>query len=718
MTKALFRTPLLTGAALFVLALLTAPAQAQVTLNLKDADISTLIATVSEVTGKNFIVDPRVKGKVTVISASPMDSAGVYETFLAVLQVQGFVAIPSGDTVKIVPETNAKQDGGSPFSDGRGKAMDEIVTHVYSIQNVSATQLVPMLRPLLPQWAHLAAYQPSNMLIISDRASNVRRIETLISQIDQSGDREIEMVKLVNAGAAEVVRIVTTLTQQDKQADPTARPVMVIADERSNSVLIGGDKAERGKLVDIIRRLDIPVGEDGATQVIYLRYASAENLSPILEGYAQQVNQSEQRSGAPAAGAPAASSGGANGVRVLADKDTNALIITAPPKTMRMVRDVIAQLDIRRSQVLVEGIIAEVSANKSGQLGVDWAVFNDGSIAAAGILNPDTLNALTAAAAAGEDLDASSALGLLGQGITGVGGRIGSSGTSFALLLKALKGDGDSNVLSSPTLVTMDNEEAEFTVGQEVPFLTGSYSNTGTNTGSNGTVNPFQTIERKDVGLTLGITPQINFGQSIKLKIKLEISSLTSTSASAVDLVTNKRTLTNTVSVDDGQILVLSGLIDENLNDSQQGVPFLSDIPLLGNLFKFRSVTRDKRNLMMFIKPAILRKQQDGDYYTRRKYDLIRDAQVGAATGAIPLVGGQRPLLLPFDEYNKRDIQPSPPPPPGEAPGAAPPSDAAPTTLPPMSLSPLPPQDAPASPPAPAAPVPAAEPEAGAQPQP
>jgi general secretion pathway protein D len=271
----------------------SALARAEVTLNLKDADIATLIQTVSEVTGKNFIVDPRVKGKVTVVSSSPMDEDGLYETFLAVLQVQGFAAIPAGDTIKIVPETNARQDGGTFSSGGSGLPIDEVVTHVYPIQNVSAAQLVPILRPLVPQWGHLAAYAPSNMLIISDRAANVVRLERLIRQIDLSGDRGIELVKLQHASATEVVRVLTSLAQGDKQAqaDATQRPVAVIADERSNSVLIGGDRTERQKLLDIIAQLDVPVGEDGATQVVYLKYASAENLAPILEGYAQQVSR-------------------------------------------------------------------------------------------------------------------------------------------------------------------------------------------------------------------------------------------------------------------------------------------------------------------------------------------------------------------------------------------------------------------------------------------
>ncbi len=689
-----------------VLALfLVQPARADITLNLKDAEISTLIATVSEVTGRNFIIDNRVKGKVTVISSAPMTEAGLYETFLAVLQVNGFAAIPAGDTIKIVPETNARQDGGSPNNSGNRLARDEVVTHVYQLQNINASQLVPILRPLVPQWGHLAAYQPNNTLIISDRAANVVRLGELIAQMDQAGDREIEHIRLEYAAASEVVRVLTSLTQQDKQADPTSKASTVIADERSNSILVGGDKADRAKLISIIKQLDIPLTDDGATQVVYLRYASAENLAPILEGYAQQVQQqgTASSSGTPTAPATSSGSGGLTGARVLADKDTNALIITAPPKTMRQIRDVIAQLDIQRAQVLVEALIAEVSASKSSELGIDWAIFNNNRIAAASILNPSTLAALSAYATTGNTASAAQALG---SGINLAGGVDGgSNGTSFGMLLRALKGDGDTNLLSTPTLVTMDNEEAKFSAGQEVPFLTGQFSNTGTGS-ANGSVNPFQTIERKDVGLTLSITPQISEGNSIKLKLNLELSGLSSGTAGGANLITNKRTITNVVSVENGQILVIGGLIDDQIQDSKQGIPFLSDIPLLGSLFSSRKVEKTKRNLMLFIRPSVLRKQSDGDYYTRRKYETVRQSQIDAGSGAVPLVGGKRPVLAPYEHFRDSGLPPQAPPSFGTPPQGPATDRAAPSQPPggadtvPEAVEPLPPPTvAPVAPP-------------------
>jgi len=330
-------------------------AHADVTLNLKDAEINTLISTVSEVTGKNFIVDPRVKGKVTVISATPMDQQAVYETFLAVLQVQGFAAVPAGNAIKIIPETNARSDGGLLNRSGNGMPIDDIVTHVYSLSNVSAAQLVPILRPLIPQWGHLAAYPGNNMLVIADRAGNVARLSEIIRKLDNGGDRDVETVLLENASASEVVRILTTLIQQAKAADPAASSPSVIADERSNAVLVGGDKADRARIIALIKKLDSPLKDtDSNTQVVYLRYASAENLAPILEGYASQVGSASTAGAASGTPASTATSGGSSGferTRVLADNDNNALVITAPPKTMRQIKNVIEQLDIQRADL-------------------------------------------------------------------------------------------------------------------------------------------------------------------------------------------------------------------------------------------------------------------------------------------------------------------------------------------------------------------------------
>jgi len=686
--------------------------KAQVTLNLKDADINTLIATVSEVTGKNFIVDPRVKGKITVISATPMDAAGVYETFLAVLQVNGFATVPAGEAIKVVPEVTARQDGGTYVSAGKGLALDEIVTHVYEVQHASAAQLVGILRPLVAQSGQVAAYAPGNMLIISDRASNIIRMGKLISQIDSSGDRDIEMVPLENAAAGEVVKVLTGVQQQDKQADPSARPTTVLADERSNSVLLGGDKSDRQRMRDIIAELDQPLKEDSYTQVIFLQHALAENLVPILQGYAQNSSRSDSKSsilgnssggsfgggggigsragslagglsgggggldsgGSSSLSSSSASGGAAGGASqifehttIVADRDTNALVVSAPPKTMRLLRSVISQLDIQRAQVLVEAIIAEVSASRSSDLGIDWIAYNPNSVAAAGILNSSTSSALSTAATAlassssssssiSSSTIASAAAGLVGTGVTAVVGGTTAGGAFYGALLKALRSDGDSNIVSTPSTMVLDNQEAKITVVQNVPVLTGQFSNTGSS--SNGSVNPFQTFDSKDVGLKLGVTPTITSGNNaMQLKIEIENSNVQSGSAGTASLVTNKRTISTAVTVEDGRILVLGGLMDDQLNDSKNRIPLLSSIPLLGSLFQSRSIAKTKRNLMVFLHPSIVRDPGEADYYTRIKYNNVRQAQIGAATGAVPVIGGERPQLFDYDEYLKHNIR-------------------------------------------------------------
>jgi len=752
--------PLLGGLVLALCCGLAGGAQAEkdgakVTLNLKDADISTLIATVSEVTGKNFVVDPRVKGKVTVVSSSPMDANAVYATFLSVLEVNGFAAIPAGASIKIVPEANARTEGGGSVN-GSGLAGDEIVTKVFDIHNGSASQLVAILRPLVAQSGHLAAYTSSNSLIVSDRASNVRRLEILINQMDQNGDRDIEIIHLDNAAADDVVKVLTTLAQQARQADPGAVQTTVISDPRSNSVLIGGDRSERDKLIALIKELDKPSNNKGDTQVVYLNYATAENLAPLLMGNAQPNKSSSSRSGsmfgsssgssssfgsssnnsAPVStpsvsSSSSASLGGTSStnpdLRVLADRDTNSLIITAPPKVMQQVRAVIEKLDIRRSQVLVEAIVANVSADKTSQLGVDWIAYSPNTIAAAGILNSSTSAALSnlsslatsgVSTTTGTSLTSNSALigaaaGLIGSGGTALIGSQGSNGSIFGGLIKALASDANTNILATPSLVTLDNEEAKIEVGQSVPQVTGSFSNTGTV--SNGSVNPFQTINQTDVGIKLGITPTIGEGNTVRLKIEFEDSDIASGTAGTANLITDKRTVSNTVSIEGGQILVIGGLISDQVNDTVTKIPLLSDIPLLGSLFKSRSIERQKQNLMIFLHPVILRERTEGDFYTKRKYEDTRHSQIDASNGPVPLIGGRPPVLYHYDEYLQRNTMPpgqaTPPPPsatPGQspdvAPGAAPPPRATPptVTIPPVYDPPAAPSADSSSAPAPA----------------
>jgi general secretion pathway protein D len=625
--------------ALVALLALAVPAQAQqgptITPNYKDADLRTIIEAVSDITGKNFIVDPRVKAQVTMLSAEPMSPDAFYEAFLSILEVHGYVAVPSGGLIKILPDANARQVPGIDLPRNGAGATDEIVTQVITVRNVGAAQLVPILRPLIPQYGHLAAHQASNMLIISDRAANVSRMLRIIQRIDTGADAEIEVLSLQHASAGEVVRVVTAL-QQAAGGGETAKPLGLVADDRTNSVLISGDPSSRLRLRALISHLDTPLEDGGNTQVIYLRYADAEDLATRLGeqvsagaigGVAPQGAQNAQ----PGQAAP--TGGGGRGVRtedvvIWADPGTNALVITAPAEVMRSLRMVIDRLDIRRAQVLVEAIVAEVSYTRAAELGVSWAIDgrDGGNIVGLTKLNsaPDLLG-LVGAAISGDEATAE-ALSGIDNGITIGGGRFDDSGTNWAVLLRALLSDNDTNILSTPSIVTMDNEEAEIKVGQEVPFLTGSFTQTGA---AQGSVNPFQTIERKDVGLTLKVTPQINEGTAVVMEIALESSSLQfGGQGGAVDLITNQRSITQKVLIETGEILVLGGLVSDDLTQTEQKVPFLGDIPILGHLFRSQSASNEKRTLMIFLRPVILRDGVQASLETNAKYNLMRDAQL------------------------------------------------------------------------------------------
>jgi general secretion pathway protein D len=627
--------------ALTVCSLLALPSawsqQATVTPNYKEADIRQIVEAVGEVTQKNFIIDPRVNAKVTMLSSTPMTPDAFYEAFLSILQVHGYIAITSGDLIKIVPDATARQYAG-PLGTAGSAGADDIVTQVVHVNNVGAAQLVPILRPLIPQYGHLAAHPSSNMLIISDRAANVNRMITIVRRIDQSSDEDIEVVRLTHASAAEIVRILTTLTQQPR-ADGVPVTTSLVSDARTNSVLIGGDKTERLRLRALIAHLDTPLEDGGDTQVRYLSFSDAEELSTKLQTHFTAQLQSTTGQ------APAATT--ANSVSIWADNQTNALIVNAPPKMMRSLMQIVDKLDIRRAQVLVEAIIVEVNADKTSELGVTWAVGGSGSNSPAGVTNfPDFgpgIVQLGAAAGSGGQVDPT---GLIGDGLTVGLGRISDSGISFGAIIRALNGDADTNIISTPSIVTTDNEEATLNVGQEVPFVTGSYSNTGN---AGGSVNPFQTIQRQQIGVKLAITPQINEGNSLLLKISQEISNLAS-SAAAVDLITNQRIIETTVIVDDGEILVLGGLLEDVLRETDQRVPVLGRIPLIGNLFRSRKTDKVKTNLLVFIRAKILRDQSQTSFETNSKYNQIRDILESSQGSGIALMPKlDRPTLPPLE---------------------------------------------------------------------
>ena len=670
--------------------LLVLPAwAAPVTLNLKDADINALVESMSVLTGKNFIVDPRVKGRVTIISSKSMDEKELYEVFLAVLGVHGFAAIPGDKVIKIVPAAGAKQENVPTVDQQRRIEPDQIVTRVIQVQNVSAAQIVPILRPLIPPQGHLAAYMPTNVLIISDSAANVERIASIISRIDLASNEEVEIVALRHASATEIVRVLTALEQGKTRADPTAgagSPLRMVADERTNSILLSGDKTSRVRLRTLITHLDTPVDAGGNTQVVYLRYAKAKDLMTVLQGVSKSLSNDAARNvpipGQPGAPPGGSSSSGGNLVDIQADESTNALVITAPPELIRSLRSVIAQLDIRRAQVLVEAVIAEISAEKTAELGVQWAVDGNSLIGFTNLGTETTSlsNILGLAAQADSgDLTALSAA-RIPQGMQMAAGDF-SGNNRFGALISALAKDADTNVLSTPTVVTMDNEEAEIVVGQNVPFVTGSYTSstsTGSGDNANSLANPFQTIQRDDVGIKLKVKPQINEGNAVKLEIEQEVSSVVpSANAATQGPTTNKRSIKTIVMVEDGQVLVLGGLIDDKLDESAQKVPLLGDVPLLGNLFRYRSTSKLKRNLMVFLHPVILRDPSQGTLHTSDKYSYIRQQQLVARESADYLLPNvQSPVLKPQQEVKEQrtilDLSPPAPPEPAPPPVAEP----------------------------------------------
>ncbi len=675
-----------------------APARAQdgptITPNYKDADLSQIIQAVSEVTGKNFIIDPRVNAKVTMLSATPMSPAAFYEAFLAVLQVYGYVAVPAGKVIKIIPNTDARQLPSIDLPESVSSTSDEIVTQIITMKNVSAAQLVPLLRPLIPQQGHLAAYPSGNMLIISDRASNVSRIMKIIQRMDESGDEPVEVIPLRNASATELVRTVNQLSS-GQAAEGSSAPVKVVADERTNSVLISGEKSLRLKIKALIVNLDTPMQTGGDTQVRYLRYADAEKIADKLKG---QASASAKALGGPQGSAPAAGGGGANvdaSVTIWADVATNALIITAPPKIMKSLMAVIDKLDIRRAQVQVEAIIVEVDVNKSSNLGVQWILYGQGNstVPAAvtnfpgsgtGIVNlvasalggVATTATTTATATTGAGAAAAALAGNTGATLA-IGRYNATSGTNFAAIVQALRSDGTSNIISTPSLITMNNEEAEVKVTQEIPLITGSYTNSTQSVA--GTSSPFETIQREEVGTILKVTPHINEGNSVQLKIEQEDSSPGAKLTNSADISTNKRSIKTTVLIEDGGVIVLGGLMSDTVTETEDRVPGLGAIPLIGNLFKSRSGSRQKKNLLVFIRPNILRDAIATESTSEGKYDEMRRDEKSLNHGRIMLLPGEKQPVIPAVPPNSGIPVP---PPPSTNPGGATPNPPMPQSTP------------------------------------
>jgi general secretion pathway protein D len=583
-------------------------AEEQITLNFKDADIKAVINTVADLTGKTFIVDPRVKGEVNIVSSQPLSKDEVLGVFLSMLEVHGFTTVAVGRAIKIIPNTQMRNTP-QPVVDKVSSNRDEVVTHVLPIKYVSAVELVTILRPLMDNNGHLAADPASNSLILSDNSSNIQRMLAIIERVDKNTEQEIEVIPLQHALGSEIVRLLDKLWPQSSE-DPTSG-ISVGVDERSNSILVSGNSGKRLEIRALISHLDTPVESGGNTQVIYLRYANAENVARILTGLSNSPN------------AAASTESGVNNSQIQADMESNALVITAAPARFKSLRAVIQKLDMPRAQVHIEAIIAEVSFTKAQELGVEW--FVDGSQSTNSTWpiggtnfpnNGGVLSNIIGSIVGGT-------LPVFGSGLNlGVGG-VTSGGIRFGALLRALAADTSFNILSTPSLTTLDNQEAEIIVGQNVPFKTGSY----TTEGGLGQVNPFTTITREDVGLTLKVKPQINEGDAITMTIEQSNSSVSASQASDTDLTTNKRSIKTTVLVANDDLIVLGGLIDEDVQESQSRVPGLGRIPLLGRLFRYDKTTKVKRTLMVFIHPTIISSPYVGRQVSQSKYTFLQEQQ-------------------------------------------------------------------------------------------
>ncbi len=627
------------------------------TINQKETDIGVFIEMVSRLTGKTFIIDPRVRNKkITVISQHAMDEDEIFALFLSVLKVHQFSAVKTGGIYKIEQMQTAKQDSVEVYDENKKYLGDQLVTRVIKVDNVDVGMLVPLLRTLIPQQGHMAQYKPTNVIVIHDSAANLERIVKIIRKIDKESNEEIEVIEVEHASATEIVRILEALEKQNRGAKKAvSNKPKFVADERTNSILLSADKKSSMRLRALIAQLDSPIKNAGNTKVKHLRYAKAEDLASLLEGVADSLETegSKKKKGGSRRGSNKLYS-------IKAHAETNSLVITAPPDIMKSFDSVINQLDIRRQQVNVEAIIVEISENLNKELGVQWISqaglinFSNSSPSVSNVLGglisnrgqegTKTVQVIDGVSTTTETPNQGDNGVGLGQSIAGVTGALlgYSSNDSWGALLKLLASDTESNVLSTPNITTLDNEEAIISIGQEIPIITGSQLGSSN-------ANPFQSVERLDVGIKLKITPQINEGNSVVLEIEQEVSGIAG--STSVDVITNKRKIKTVVMVDSGQTIVLGGLIDNDVQESSQKVPILGDIPIIGNLFKSSVTTKRKTNLMVFIRPVIVTDRDDISRLSSKKYQYMRTLQLDQKMRGISLMPFTDPAVLPeWDE--------------------------------------------------------------------
>ena len=622
-----------------------------VMLNFVNADIEGVVKAVSEITGKNFVLDPRVKGTVNIVSARPVSRELVYEVFLSALRLQGYAAVEDRGVVKIIPEADAKLHQGRTVgpSERPRAAGDQIQTQVFTLKYESAAQLVPILRPLIAPANAIAVYPASNTLVITDYAGNLQRIARIIESIDQPGGTDPVVIPLAHASAVDVAPMVSRLFTEAAPAAAgaadTSQRLSVVADPRSNSLVARADNPSRiARLRTLVAMLDRPTSAAGNLHVVYLKNAEAvkvaETLRAIYLGDTTAPAAAAPRPvalalaaapmGAPAgtappaplplAGAPAAvlSAG-----MIQADAATNSILINAPDAIYNNLRAALDKLDVRRAQVYVEALIAEITADKAAEFGIQWQDLSGAGTSGRRVFGgtnfggdgQNILGISANPASAGRGLNIGVVKGVIK--IPGVGEIL-----NLGLLVRALEADANANILSTPTLLTLDNEEARIVIGQNVPFITGQYALSGAAT----TPTPFQTVERRDVGLTLRVRPQISEGGTVRLQIYQEVSSVQDTT-NAAGVITNKRSVESMVLVEDGQIVVIGGLIQEVVKDGVEKVPVLGDIPVLGALFTYKTRSRNKTNLMVFLRPTVLRDARSADSITGSRYDYILGEQ-------------------------------------------------------------------------------------------
>ncbi|WP_293747371.1 type II secretion system secretin GspD [uncultured Paraglaciecola sp.] len=634
---------LVIGSAFFAVSSLVAAAD--YSPNFKNTEISEFINIVGKNLKKTIIVDPNVRGKITVRSYDLLNEQQYYQFFLNVLQVYGYSAVTmSSGVIKVIRSKDAKASNipvveGSPF-DG-----DEMITRVMPVYNVPVRELAPLLRQLndTAGGGNVVSHDASNVMMLTGRAAVVNRLVEIIERVDKAGDEEVEIIKLKYASATELVRIIDSINKSQGKANTAGKSApRVVADDRTNSIIVSGDIKARKRLINLIERMDSELETSGNTRVIFLNYAKSEDLVKVLQGVSASIQAEEK-------GSTKGRQTTSRDVSIDSHEDSNALVITAEPDMMRSLEEVIRQLDVRRAQVQVEAIIVEVFEGDGTTLGVQWAnekgggtQFNNGVVGIGSLAvavdqaqdkvivdsitttsNGDTVVVPTEKTQLG---DLTSLASLLG-GVNGF--LLGGVSGGWGAVLQAVSTDTNSNILATPHLTTMDNEEAFFIVGQEVPIITGS------TTGSSNS-NPFQSVERQEVGIKLKVTPQINEGDAVQLLIEQEVSSVSG--ATSVDILINKREIKTSVIVDDGGTIVLGGLIDEDVQESVSKVPLLGDIPLLGHLFKSTSTSVRKRNLMVFIRPTIIRDGVTMNEISHKKYQYIRAQQLDRQSQGIPLM--------------------------------------------------------------------------------